>query len=63
VLDVLSDSHLELEDTIDDYLRIFGETSSGILRYEIVEELLALKVANIRISTYEKVRGNSSVRR
>jgi hypothetical protein len=40
VLDVLSDSNLELENTIDDYLRIFGETSSGISRYEIVEEML-----------------------
>jgi hypothetical protein len=41
-------------DIDDKYLRIFGETSSGISRYvsaEIVEDLLVLKVANIRIAT------------
>jgi len=43
-------------DVIDVYLRIFGETSSGISRYvsaEIVEDLLLLKVANVRISKYQ----------
>lgn len=45
--------NLEVMDVIDVYLRIFGETSSGISRYvsaEIVEDLLVLKVANVRIS-------------